>query len=547
MLESLKVRNYVLIDNLDLDFTEGFSVLTGETGSGKTIIMGALSLLLGQKADKEAVRKGAESAEVSALFFTEDKDIISYLDSIDIECDGGEILIRRVIKVNGRSSYTINGTPVTRIQGETLGKMLVDVSSQHAHQSLMDDSVLLRLLDEYSSSEEYLEAYKKSYSELKDSEKKLSELEDMINKSVEEADYIQFCLGELDNADLKIGEEESLKEEIQIMSSSEYLRESLTSVQDDLRSAESMLSSALASLRKAEKKDPRLGEYAERLDSQTIEADDIFSSIRDYLSSISYSEYELEAKNSRLSQIQRIKRRFGGTVEEAIRRREEYREKLQASEDGESMLQALSKRVDALKHETEKLSDKLTDVRKKGAKKLSKRIEDNLHNLGMQSALFRIDIDDCGFTPTGSDKVSFMIAANKGEKIADIKSSSSGGELSRIMLAIKVSLNSTSGVNTLIFDEIDTGLGGVVANAVSEELKELSSTHQVLAITHLSQIAAKADSHYLVYKEEVKDRTISHIRKIEGEDRVKEIARLLSGETSDISLEHARSLLEVKC
>lgn len=545
MLENLRVRNYVLIDSLDLDFSEGFSVLTGETGSGKTIIMGALGLLLGQKADKEAVRNGSDSAEISGTFFTEDKLVLDYLESLDIDAEGGELLIKRVIKSNGRSSFSVNGSSITRSQGEELGKLLVDVSSQHAHQSLMNDSVLMNMVDEFSDNLDLLEKYKKCYIDLRESERKLKESAELIQKSIEEAEYMRFCLNELDSADLKEGEEEELKEEIQVISSSEYLRENLSSSQDDLRQAESYLSSSLACIRKAEKKDPRLLEYSERLESQSIELDDIFTSIRDYLGSISFSEYELEAKNSRLSQIQKIKRRFGGSVEEAIRRREEYRENLRNAEEGEDYLKVQERNTEELRNKAIDLASKLSDKRTKGADKLSKRIEENLQRLGMKSAKFKIVVDSTELSSSGADTVAFMIAANKGEKMADIQNTSSGGELSRIMLAIKVSLNSSTGVNTLIFDEIDSGLGGVVANAVSEELKKLSIGHQVFAITHLSQLAVKADNHFLVYKEEDKGRTISKIKKIDGEDRVKEIARLLSGETSDISLEHARSLLEV--
>ena len=545
MLDFLKVRNYVLIDSLDLEFNEGFSVLTGETGSGKTIIMGALSLLLGQKADKESVRNGAESAEVSGLFITDSEDVLSYLESLDIPAEDGELLIKRVIRANGRSSYSVNGSTITRTQGETLGKLLVDVSSQHAHQSLMDDSVLLSTLDEYSNTLKEKLSYKEAYAEYKSLEKSLLEAEERVSKTAEEAEYFRFCLNELESADLKIGEEESLKEDIQRISSSEFLRENISEASQEIRCASSSISSSSNQVGKAVKKDPSLLEFSERLESIVVELDDIFTSFRDYLEGISYSEYELEAKNSRLSQIQRIKRRFGGSVEEAIKRRDEYRESLDNLEDSEAYISSLKKKADKAKRNAEDLAEILSQKRRKGALELSRKIEENLHELGMQSATFRIEVVDEELSMTGKDKVSFKIAANKGEKITDIQATSSGGELSRIMLAIKASINSSSDVNTLIFDEIDSGLGGVVANSVSDKLKSLSENHQVLAITHLSQLASKADHHYLVRKEEVNGRTISHIDRIEGEERVKEIARLLSGETSDISLEHARSLLEV--
>lgn len=544
MLESLHVRNYVLIDKLDLEFTDGLTVLTGETGSGKSIILGALGLLLGQKADKEAVRKGSDMAEVSGTFSISPV-VRDWCKDHEIECEDDELVLRRVIRTNGRSSFSVNGTALNRSEGEELGMLLVDVSSQHAHQSLMKNEVLRHVLDEASSSLILLEEYRNAFRSLKEAEEKLEETRRLSEKGAEEADYMAFCLKELEDADLKVGEEEELKEKLSLQASSEFIAENLSSSQDELRSALSSLSEALSSLRKAEKKDTSLVEYSERLESSSIEIEDIQMSIRDHLSSMSFSETEIEFMNQRLSVIQRMRRRFGGSVEAALALMAEYREKLEFISDSSEVLSSLEKKVEEKRKELLKKGEILTAKRKEGAIAFASRIESNLRRLGMESAVFRIDVtplDEPG--PFGNDKIEYLIAANKGEKTSLIQNTSSGGELSRLMLAMKVSMKDKGSVDTMLFDEVDSGIGGKVALCVAKELKELSLEKQVITITHLAQIASEAHRHYKVYKKEEDGRTISHISLIEGEDRVREIARILSGDESEISLSHARALLQ---
>ena len=544
MLESLHVRNYVLIDKLDLEFTDGLTVLTGETGSGKSIILGALGLLLGQKADKEAVRKGSDMAEVSGTFSISPV-VRDWCKDHEIECEEDELVLRRVIRTNGRSSFSVNGTALNRSEGEELGMLLVDVSSQHAHQSLMKNEVLRHVLDEASSSLILLDEYRNAFRSLKEAEEKLEETRRLSEKGAEEADYMAFCLKELEEADLKVGEEEELKEKLSLQASSEFIAENLSSSQDELRSALSSLSEALSSLRKAEKKDTSLVEYSERLESSSIEIEDIQMSIRDHLSSMSFSETEIEFMNQRLSVIQRMRRRFGGSVEAALALMAEYREKLEFISDSSEVLSSLEKKVEEKKKELLKKGEILTAKRKEGAIAFASRIESNLRRLGMESAVFRIDVtplDEPG--PFGNDKIEYLIAANKGEKTSLIQNTSSGGELSRLMLAMKVSMKDKGSVDTMLFDEVDAGIGGKVALCVAKELKELSLEKQVITITHLAQIASEAHRHYKVYKKEEDGRTISHISLIEGEDRVREIARILSGDESEISLSHARALLQ---
>lgn len=545
MLESLHVRNYVLIDSLDLDFSDGFTVITGETGSGKSIILGALSLLLGQKADKEAVRKGSEMAEVSGTFSIGSSEVLSWCNDHEIEVEDNTLVLRRVIRSNGRSTYSVNGTALNRSEGEELGMLLVDVSSQHAHQSLMKNDVLRKVLDEASSSLEALDSYRASYKELMETEDKLKQTKELMEKSSEEADYMKYCLSELENADLKVGEEEELKEKLSLQASSEYIAENLSSAQDELKSAQSSLSEALSYIRKAEKKDPSLLQYSERLESQSIETEDIFESIRDYLSSMSFSETEIEMMNQRISLIQRMKRRFGGSVEAAIEQRENFREKLELISDSSDVISSLEKKMDKLSKEVEDKAQKLTSLRKKGATAFSKHIEEKLHRLGMEASVFTISVTPLSSPgPYGKDKIEYLISANKGEKTSLIQETSSGGELSRLMLAMKTSMEGSGSVDTMLFDEVDAGIGGRVATCVAKELRQLSQSKQVITITHLSQIASKADRHYKVYKYEENGRTISHIKLLDGEERIRELARILSGDESEISLEHARKMLE---
>lgn len=545
MLESLHVRNYVLIDSLDLDFSDGFTVITGETGSGKSIILGALSLLLGQKADKEAVRKGSEMAEVSGTFSIGSSEVLSWCNDHEIEVEDNTLVLRRVIRSNGRSTYSVNGTALNRSEGEELGMLLVDVSSQHAHQSLMKNDVLRKVLDEASSSLEALDSYRASYKELMETEDKLKQTKELMERSSEEADYMKYCLSELENADLKVGEEEELKEKLSLQASSEYIAENLSSAQDELKSAQSSLSEALSYIRKAEKKDPSLLQYSERLESQSIETEDIFESIRDYLSSMSFSETEIEMMNQRISLIQRMKRRFGGSVEAAIEQRENFREKLELISDSSDVISSLEKKMDKLSKEVEDKAQKLTSLRKKGATAFSKHIEEKLHRLGMEASVFTISVTPLSSPgPYGKDKIEYLISANKGEKTSLIQETSSGGELSRLMLAMKTSMEGSGSVDTMLFDEVDAGIGGRVATCVAKELRQLSQSKQVITITHLSQIASKADRHYKVYKYEENGRTISHIKLLDGEERVRELARILSGDESEISLEHARKMLE---
>lgn len=545
MLEHLIINNYVLIPHLDLDLRKGFSVITGETGAGKSIIMGALSLLLGDKADKESIRMGEPSAEISGIFNSNRSEVRNFLEDRGIESDG-QLIIRRVIKNTGRSFFTVNGTPITISDGQLLGRLLVDISSQHSHQSLMKKDVQLAYLDHSSGTEPLLEKYKKEYSLLLSLEKERAELQNKIDKALEDKDYIEYCYKELVNADLQDEqEEEKLKRELELAASSEYIISNLEDLCEMLGNASSILSNSLFLLAKLIKKDSRLDVFQQRLESSEIEVSDIMESLKEHVGFFNLDPYEMEEKNQRLSILQKIRKKYGGSLGKAIERREEYAQQLECTNDSEGLLKTIDEKIIAQRNKVLDIAGELSAKRKRKSQVLSRQITEKLGRLGMKDAVFSINLERTDLSMHGLDKVDYMVCANKGEKNSRLEDCVSGGELSRIMLALKSVFSKDDDVETLIFDEIDAGVGGATAYDVASELKSISKFSQVLAISHLAQIASKADEHYIVSKSSVSGRTVSTLKRIDGEERVKEIARLLSGDTSEISMEHARTLLEV--
>ena len=551
MLERLEIRNYVLIKNLVLDFSTGFAVITGETGSGKSIILGALSLILGEKARQDIVRQGEKEAQINALFsYSEGSAVDCYLKGKGLEGEDGGLFIQRVIRQNGRSIMSINGLSVNRSELEELGSLLVDVSSQHAHQSLLKKDVQLSLIDKASHAARFLDDYRIAYNSHKEAVKEKARLEEENEKILQELDYIRFCLDEMEKADVRPGEDEQLAEELGRISQAENLTQSLEETIALLRGgmeegALSILTRAENAISKAARADTTLEQYASRIEAAGIDLDDLASSLREYLSSFTFSEAELEEKSSRLALLQRLKKKYGGSLEALCERRDSYRERVDSAENFDDLIKDAQKKIETTKARLADLGSRLSKERRKSAQELEKTITSNLHELGLGDAVFHIEISQTEPSYNGMDDVVFTLAANKGEKAGPVSQVASGGELSRIMLAVKSALSGVDEVNTLLFDEIDAGLGGHAANAVAVQLEKLSRTHQVIAITHLAQIAAKAGTHFCVSKKEDAGRTISTIEEIEGEERIKEIARLLSGEVSDIAIEHARSLLEV--
>lgn len=549
MLERLEIHNYVLIPRLVIDFNEGFTVLTGETGSGKSIILGALSLILGDKNTKGVVRSGEIQADLSAIFsFSEKSEICKFLDDNNIENEDNSVLIKRIIKDNGRSIITINGVLVNRSTLEELSNLLVAVSSQHAHQSLLKEANQRNVLDNYAKNDVVLESYKALYIQYKEKEKELASLIHQKDSEDSELDYIKFCYEEIEKANIKEGEDDELSFDLKKISMSEFLIENTSDVVEILNGSleeglNYKLSKAVGYLTKAATKDEDLQDYLVRLESARIEIEDISESLNDYVSSFSFSEAEAEEKSSRLAILQRLKKKYGPTLSDVIEARENFKRRIDNAENIDDLIKEAEKDLNKIKDQTLAKAIELSNKRKIAAENLQKDVESKLHKLGMKNGRFLIEIKETDLTQNGIDSITFMISANKGEKLGLVKDVASGGELSRIMLALKSSLADCDEVDTLLFDEIDAGLGGETAKAVSDELLSLSASHQVITITHLAQIASVANYHLEVVKTETQERTITTILPIDGEDRVKEIARLLSGSTSQEAIAHAKSLL----
>ena len=545
MLESLKINNFVLIPTINLDFYDGMTVLTGETGSGKSIVLGAISLILGSKADKDEIRAGESKAELEAVFRTERKSLIALLDEKGIDSDDGRIIIRRQIRSNGRSFYSLNGVNLTIAEAQEIGRMLVDITGQNSALSLVRKDRQLALLDSSKEIAASLSSYEVSYEEYLSLVEERKACLERMRKVEEDRSYLEYCLDELDKAELKEGEDDEIKAKLEVASSSEYIVENLEAVKEGLDNASRSLSAALSALFKAKGKDESLDEYYQRMESSSIETDDLLQSISAQLSSYSFDPYELDDMNSRLATLQRIRKKYGGSIEAAIAKRDEIRLMLDEAEGEAISLDRLDKAIEKKRVECLEKAEALHMLRHKRAEKLGRDITSTLKKLSMESAEFRIELEKTSLGAKGFDNVSFLIAPNRGERMSPVEDAASGGELSRIMLAIKSNFLDSDDVETLIFDEIDSGISGHAASNVASVMKELSKRHQIIAITHLAQIASKADNHILVHKSEEKGRTVSHLDYIEGEKKVAEIARLLSGDDSDISLRHARSLIEV--
>ncbi len=547
MLEWISIRNYVLIDSLDLELSEGFSTLTGETGSGKSILLSSLSLALGGKVEKSAIRNGEKECSVSLLFSAVPDSVTSYLEEHGIKSESdGELIIRRILKENGRSQSFLNGESVSARELEEIGSYLLDISSQHSYQKLLSKKKELEMLDSSGGLNELKNSVRKEYSTYSDLIRRRDELISERKKGEEDREYNEYLLKELESANLKIGEDEELEEKLHLYSSSEYIVENLNASLSSLSSASSCLSDGLSFMQKARKKDESLDEYLDRLESVSIELEDISSSLGSRLSSFDFDPYEIEKMNERLALLQRIRKRHGGSIENAIKRRNELILILEDGQAFDEKIEKLEKEIAGAKTKLENLSEKLTDKRKKWAKELSGRTSGYLRRLGMNDALFLISIKEKDLSPDGKDDIEFLLRANKGEKMLSLDKAASGGELSRIMLSIKMAFSDSDDVPTIIFDEIDAGIGGETANQVAMLVKELSEKRQVISITHLAQIASKADVQFKVEKREEKGRTISFVHKLDKEERIHEIARLLSGNESELSLSHASSLLEVQ-
>ena len=545
MLEHLEIRNFALIENLCVDFSEGFNVITGETGSGKSIILGALGLLMGEKADTGAVRSGADEIVIDAVVSVPDgHEILPWLSERGVEPEDGVLYIRRTVKANGgRSLIHVQGQLFSRQDLGILAESLIDMHGQSEHQSLLVSDRQRRILDSYSHNDSLLSDCQEAFRLIGSLNHRKEELEKKLEEGRRQQDYLQFALEEIENARPVMGEDDELKDRIRILGQFESIYENVTLCSDRLKDVRTNIYDAISSVSRAAKVDSGLAGFTARLESARIETEDIASGLKDYLASVDYSQDSVNSMQDRLATLQKLKRKYGPTIADVLSFAENSRETLDMAQNSEEYLLKCTQDLEKAMRDYEAIALKLRKPRENNAKVLEKAIEEVLRTLGMPNAVFRIDISDSKAGPHGSDQISFMISANPGEPVKPIREIASGGELSRVMLALKTVLSKADSIQTQVFDEIDSGIGGAVALSLAKCMRDLSVTKQVIAITHLAGIASVADTQMVVTKTVSGGRTFTHLKQVSGEDRVHEIARMLSGEENDISLSHARELL----
>ena len=551
MLRHLTISNIALIDKLSLDFEEGFSALTGETGAGKSILIEAVGLALGERAYRESIRTGAQKGSVEALFTVQEgTPAAEYLLEHELY-DGEEVVLYRELYMSGKSVCRINGTLVSAAELKTVGDLLVDMHGQHAHQSLLNDKTHLGLLDAFAESDRdgLLTRMQQERRQALDARSAREKLQSSLKERARRLDVIAYELKEIDSAQLQPGEEEQLETSKKQLQNFAAIEENLQAAYDALYEEQG----ALNQISEAKRCLSALGEYGEEYQAaaqQTEEAyyslEDVAYSLRDALNGLSFDPNALDEIESRLYQIEQLKRKYGANIEEIL----EYGETLRAEQaellGGEDRLTELEQAEQAAISAFTADARLLSERRKAGANRLKQAIEANLKDMGMPFASF-----SAGFAPvapealseTGVDEVAFRFSANKGEPEKPLVRVASGGEISRVMLSFKAALSRADTIDTLIFDEIDTGISGLIANAVARKMQELSRTHQLLCVTHLAQIAARADKQYYIYKETLGEGTRSAVKPLSEEERPAELARIMGSVNDPLAIQHARNLL----
>ena len=550
MLKHLYIKNYALIEQLDIDFETGFSVITGETGAGKSIILGAIGLLLGQRADSKAVKTGCQKCTIEAQFDISRYSLNEWFDENELDIEEGECIIRRELTATGKSRGFINDTPVTVQQMKELGEMLVDIHSQHQNLLLQKTDFQLSILDIIADNEQLRSDYHNTFAEYKKNVKELEELKQMLTDSREKEDLMRFQLEELTAANLTDGEQEELEQEQEAATHTEDIKTALYEADnmlngegatlDLLRQANSKLSSVTSLYAKIEP-------LSERMESALIELKDIASEVAREAENIDFNPERMAMVEERLDMIYTLQRKHHkNTIAELLQEQERLSEIISGIDNSDEAIKDKEQLCQKLLDAASKLAEKLSQTRKKASAKIEKDICKRLEALGMPNVDFQIKIDQGDLTSTGKDVVSFMFSANKGMALRPVAQVASGGEIARLMLSLKALISATVKLPTIIFDEIDTGVSGKIAEKMAEIMKEMgNSGRQVISITHLPQIAALGTYHYKVEKHDTKEITTTIMRQLSNEERIDEIAQMLSGsDITDAAKTNAKELLK---
>ncbi|WP_195353247.1 DNA repair protein RecN [Bacteroides cellulosilyticus] len=553
MLRSLYIQNYALIEKLDISFGAGFSVITGETGAGKSIILGAIGLLLGQRAEVKAIRQGASKCVIEARFDISAYGMEPFFEDNELEYEE-ECILRREVYASGKSRAFINDTPASLVQMKELGEQLIDVHSQHQNLLLNKEGFQLNVLDILSHNDEQLSTYQSLYREWKQAQQELADLIARAEQNKADEDYIRFQLEQLEEANLSAGEQEELEQETDMLSHAEEIKAGLFRVGQLLTSDEggllAGLKESLNTMLGLQKVYSPATELAERLESTYIELKDVSQEVSSQEEDVEFNPDRLEEVNDRLNLIYTLQQKHRATtVEELLALAEEYAAKLAAITSYDERIGELTTLCDTLYNKVRKQAAVLTKARTGAAREVEKQMASRLVPLGMPNVRFQVEMGirkEPGVH--GEDTVNFLFSANKNGSLQNISSVASGGEIARVMLSIKAMIAGAVKLPTIVFDEIDTGVSGEIADRMADIMQEMGEQdRQVISITHLPQIAARGCAHYKVYKQDNETETNSHIRRLADEERVEEIAHMLSGATlTEAALNNAKALLGIK-
>lgn len=555
MLAELAIKNIAIIESVTVSFQKGFTVLTGETGAGKSIIIDSIHLLVGGRGSSDFVRHGADKAEIEGLFLIEDDHpAIAKCSEFGIEIEEGMLLLKRDIYPSGKSVCRVNGKLVTITILREIGRTLVDIHGQHDNQEMLDDKSHLRLLDEFGGKEIYpaLNEYQSIYREYVKIKKDLASLNENEQMMAQRLDLLKFQLNEITNAQLKIGEDEQLLTEKKKLTNFEKLFSSLNTTYEALQGEQKGLDwvgLALSNLDEAQTIDEELKEIYSIVSNSYYQLEDIVHTLREKLDELEYDPNRLNEIENRLNIIHQMKRKYGDSIEAILEYCAKIDDEIEMITNRESHIETLNKKLVSIEKDLLVEANHLTSLRKNAAEKLTEAIHKQLKDLYMDKTVFEVKFfeqDNIEFQPDGIDKIEFYMSTNPGEPLKPLAKIASGGELSRIMLALKTIFSQHQGVTSIIFDEVDTGVSGRVAQAIGEKIYRISVNSQVLSITHLPQVAALCDHHFFIRKEIKEHRTITSIQQLSERERIEEIARMISGShITTATEEHAKELLDL--
>ena len=552
MLKHLYIKNFTLIDELDIELHRGFSVITGETGAGKSIILGAIGLLLGQRADSKSIKSGADKCVIEAHFDLSNYAMEAFFEENEIEFDAEDTIVRRELTAAGKSRAFINDTPVSLSMLKELGEQLVDIHSQHQNLLLQKQDFQLNVVDIIANDQKELMTYQQTFSQLSTLNSQLLQMKDDIERNRQNQDFLQFQYEELESAKLTEGEQEELEQQSETMEHAEDIKTALYEADNalavDESGAVSRVHTALYSLKSICQVMSNATELAERLDSCHIELKDIANEVSSMLEKTEFDPSELDHINARLDKIYELEKKYhADTIGELIIRRDELKQQLQGIENSDEALQELQQQIDQLSKQATKQANELTKLRQQAATQIEQQLRQRLVPLGMPNVRFEVNVKKGELNKTGQDAVSFLFSANTSTPLQPVSLVASGGEIARVMLSLKAMISGAVKLPTIVFDEIDTGVSGKIAEKMAEMMQEMGrQERQVISITHQPQIAALGSHHYRVSKEETPQGTTSRMQELTDQQRIGEIAQMLSGSNvTEAAIANAKQLLKM--